>query len=128
MRYAAEKMRCILSIVLVMLLTFPLVAPALGESAQQRLFLCCRKGGAHHCLTSAAMEDGGPAPTLRAHCPANPKPAVTAHTADGMIGAAHATFASDKISAMRVRQTEAGYQISFYRSRQKRGPPSLVLS
>ena len=128
LRYGDGKMRRILSIALVMLLTFPLVAPALGQTAQQRLLLCCRKGGAHHCLTSATKEDGSPAPTLRAHCPADPNPAVTAHAADGMIGAGQATLASTEISSLRVRQVEAGYRISFHRSRQKRGPPALVLS
>jgi len=121
-------MRRILSIALVLLMTLPLVAPALGQTVQQRLLLCCRKGGAHHCVASAMMEDGSPAPTLRAHCPVDSKPAVTTHADNGMIGAGKVSVASAEISPLRVRQVEAGYRVSFHRSRQKRGPPMTVLS
>lgn len=121
-------MRRILSIALVLLMTLPLVAPALGQTAQQRLLLCCRKGGAHHCVASAMMEDGSPAPTLRAHCLVESKPAVTTHADNGMIGAGNVSVASAEISPLRVRQVEAGYRVSFHCSRQKRGPPMAVLS
>ena len=128
LRYREHKMRRILSCFLLLFLTLPLVAPAVGQTAQQRLLLCCRKGGAHHCLTSATTEDGFPAPTLRGHCPAVPNPAVSGH-ASGWIAASDrlSSVASD-VTPLRVRQVEAGYRISFLRSRQKRGPPAFVLS
>ena len=121
-------MRRILSIFLLLLMALPLVAPALGQTAQQRLLLCCRKGGAHHCLTSATTDDGLPAPTLREHCPATPNPAVAGHAASWLIGNASIRLTSDVITPLRIRQVEAGYRISFHRSRQKRGPPAFVLS
>ncbi len=121
-------MRRILSIALVLLLTFPLVAPALGKTAQQRLLLCCRKGGAHHCMASATTEDGLPAPTLRPHCPACPKPAVSGHTASWMVDQVTQNSVAVPVVPLGIRQIEAGYRISFFRSRQKRGPPSVVLS
>jgi len=121
-------MRRILSIFLLLLVAFPLVAPALGQTAQKRLLLCCRKGGAHHCLTSATTEDGLPAPTLRAHCPATPNPAVTGHASSWIASSNQLSSIASDVSPLRVRQVEAGYRISFHRSRQKRGPPAFVLS
>jgi len=121
-------MRRLLSIALLFVLALPLVAPALGQSAQQRLLLCCRKSGAHHCITSATTEDGLPAPTFRAHCPACPQSAVTGHAAGWMIGSAASAAAVAQVNPLRIRQVEAGYRISFHRSRQKRGPPAFVLS
>ena len=117
-----------LSIALVLLMTLPLVAPALGQTAQQRLLLCCRKGGTHHCVASAMMEDGSPAPTLRAHCPVDSKLAVTTHADNGLIGAGNVSVASAEITPLRIRQVEAGYRVSFHCWRQKRGPPMTVLS
>jgi hypothetical protein len=110
---------------LLLLLTLPLVAPALGQTAQQRLLLCCRKGGAHHC-TPAAPADGTPA--LRECCSCCPSHAVAGH-ADTWIAVAPTQRAGDDaIKALAVRQVEAGYRRSFHRSRQKRGPPAFVLS
>ncbi len=121
-------MRRILSIALLLVFALPLVAPALGQTAQQRLLLCCRKGGAHHCIASATMEDGQPAPTLREHCFASPSPGATGHAANWIIGAEATTAAAVEIDPLRVRQVEAGYRISFHRSRQKRGPPAFLIS
>ena len=33
-----------------------------------------------------------------------------------------------RVTRERIRQIEVGYRISFHRSRQKRGPPTLALS
>jgi hypothetical protein len=121
-------MRRVLSMFLLLFVALPLVAPALGQTTQQRLLLCCRKGGAHHCIASATTADGLPAPTFSGHCSAIPKPAVTSHATDGITGANLHISASSPISSLRVRQVEAGYRISFLRSRQKRGPPAFVLS
>ena len=121
-------MRRILSIALVLLMSLPLVAPALGQTAPQGLLLCCRKGGAHHCMTLAAMGDMPPTSTIRLHCPANPKPAVTSLATDGMVGSGHATFAQAGMNELSARPVEAGYRVAFQGSRQKRGPPMKLLT
>lgn len=113
---------------MLLLMTFPLVAPAFGQTAQQHLLLCCRKGGAHHCAASATMENGLPAPMFRQHCPACPTPSAAAQAATSMIHANAQSIGMEIASQFRIRQVEAGYRISFYRSRQKRGPPAIVLS
>jgi hypothetical protein len=117
-------MRRILSIALLFVFALPLVAPALGQTAQQRLLLCCRKGGAHHCITSATEGT----PTLHEHCAASPSAAIAGHATNWIIGDASATSVAAEINPLRIRQVEAGYRISFHRSRQKRGPPASFLS
>ncbi len=121
-------MRRILSILLLFVFALPLVAPAMSQTAQQRLLLCCRRGGTHHCVTSATMEDGNPAPTFREHCPANPQPTASGQAATWIMGNEASHNVAAIISPLRIRQVEAGYRVSFHRSRQKRGPPALVLS
>jgi hypothetical protein len=121
-------MRRILSTFLLLFLALPLVAPAFGQTAQQRLLLCCRKSGAHHCLTSATTEDGLPAPSLHTHCPATPNPAVSGHASSWIAASDQPSSAASADTSLRVRQVEAGYRISFHRSRQKRGPPAFVVS
>jgi hypothetical protein len=53
---------------------------------------------------------------------------VASHAADWMIGTAAYNPVAAEINPLRIRQVEAGYRISFHRSRQKRGPPAFVLS
>jgi hypothetical protein len=120
-------MRRILSMFLLLVFAFPLVAPALGQNTQKRLLLCCRKGGAHHCLASMTMEDGQPAPAFRAHCPACSNPAVTGHGASWMNVSVQSSGTEQAVTSLRIRQVEAGYRISSYRSRQMRGPPTAIL-
>jgi hypothetical protein len=114
----------LLSIVILLLLVFPLVVPAMAQSPQAHVLLCCRQHGAHHCMTITYTES----PTLRRSCPAAHGASAVAHSAAWMIGAAHQTSAANAIEELKVRQVEAGYRISFYRSRQKRGPPASVIS
>jgi hypothetical protein len=110
---------------MLLLLTLPLVAPALGQSAQRRLLLCCKKGGAHHCPGITLPSD---APVLQGHCPALPKAPVAVHAGGWMAGVEAASGTREAVEALKVRQVEAGYRISFDRSRQKRGPPVVGLS
>jgi hypothetical protein len=116
-------MRKVLSMAVLLLLAFPLVAPAFGQTAPQHLLLCCRNG-AHHCMTITPVD----APMVHARCPAFPKAAVLGHTAAWMAADDDPSAVADSIAPLRIRQVEAGYRISFDRSRQKRGPPAVHLS
>jgi hypothetical protein len=120
-------MRRILSMFLLLVFALPLVAPALGQNTQRRMLLCCLKSGAHHCLASMTMEDGQPAPAFRAHCPACANPVVTGHTANWIDVSMQSGGTAQSVSSLRIRQVEAGYRISSYRSRQMRGPPAEIL-
>ncbi len=118
-------MRRLLSIAMLLLLTLPLVAPALGQTAQQRLLLCCRKGAVHHCMSITLPTD---APVVQEHCAVFPKASVANHAGGWMVGGAVADHRGEAVEALKARQVEAGYRISFHRSRQKRGPPVVFLS
>jgi len=109
---------------MLLLLAFPLVAPALGQTAPQHLLLCCRNGGVHHCMTVTPVD----APMMHARCPAFPKAAVPGHAAGWMTTGDDPSAVADAIAPLRIRQVEAGYRISFDRSRQMRGPPSVTIS
>jgi hypothetical protein len=108
---------------MLLLLTLPLVAPALGQTAHQRLLLCCRMG-AHHCVTTAISD----APMVHERCPAVSQASVAGHEAGWMAADAYPAEHGTSVEAFKARQVEAGYRISFHRSRQKRGPPAVRLS
>jgi hypothetical protein len=109
---------------MLLLLALPLVAPAFGQQAQHKLLLCCRMGGAHHCMTITISDS----PMAHERCPAIPEASTAAHADSWIAGSEFSAEAVQSVEALRVRQVEAGYRISFHRSRQKRGPPAVRLS
>ena len=128
--------RRLLSILLFWATLFPLIAPALstGAMGQSTLPACCRRGGAHHCAMSAAFRallqkqlDGTTriaAPPEK--CPYRPSSLAAAHPQTPTLSssATYVAFALHEPSP--AAQAECLRRISFDRSRQKRGPPSLV--
>jgi hypothetical protein len=129
-------LRRLLSIVLFWATLFPMVAPAFaaGAAGQSTLPACCRRGGKHHCMMSAEerallMGESGGAIRVGAppeQCPYSQRSLAVAHLQVFTPGAAaiHAEFLFHKPSA--AAQAECLRRISFDRSRQKRGPPSLL--
>ena len=115
-------MRRLLSLALVLMLALPLAMPilALGQTSQARLLLCCRKGGAHHCMQVAAS-DG---PVLSARCLAGSTDSTKTTVRVWEAFRSQADNKRGDVCALQVRQIEAGYGISFHRARQKRGPPA----
>ncbi len=127
--------RRLLSILLFWATLFPMVAPALstGAMGQSTLPACCRRGGKHHCMMSAEerallMGEGGAirVGTPPEQCPYRQHSLAAAHLQVFTPGAAatHAAFLFHEPSA--AAQAECLRRISFDRSRQKRGPPSLL--
>jgi hypothetical protein len=128
-------MRRLLSILLFWATLFPMVAPALttGAMGQSTLPACCRRDGKHHCMMSpearalllgestGAMRVGTPPE----QCPYRQHSLVVAHLKTFTSPAAtQAAFLLHEPSA--IAQAECLRRISFDRSRQKRGPPSLL--
>jgi hypothetical protein len=125
-------MRRFPAILLVFVLSFPLIAPALFVDAESNLPACCRRDGKHHCGMMAQdmteTPSTGPAvDALRAKCPLFPNGgAVLPHSGAALIAASQ--FAGVLIAGQIAKPVDAkaGYRISFDRSHPKRGPPSLL--
>lgn len=130
-------LRRLLSILLFGATLLPLIAPMLstGAMAESTLPACCRRGGKHHCAMSAAARamllgatnDSAPrVSALPQQCPYRQRSLVAAHlhVFTPASAAKHTTFLLHAPSAS--AQAECLRRISFDRSRQKRGPPSLL--
>ncbi|WP_176441779.1 hypothetical protein [Granulicella rosea] len=125
-------MKRILSILVLLLFGLPLAAPllALAQDAplEAATHACCRRGGAHHCMspeTSANPGAGLRAPLER--CPYAPASVVATGRQMLVPGASAAIFA-ELVSHPAVHaQTESRRRIALDRARRKRGPPALSL-
>jgi hypothetical protein len=128
-------MQRVLAIILQLVISWPLLLPALsagivGSSTPE----CCRRNGAHHCVmqtgvmqTRAAQQQklGARFSGVTAECPCAMHVAVANQTRLGSPSTGQAIFAGLLRHPALCVQTEAGYRVSFHRSRQKRGPPTL---
>jgi hypothetical protein len=121
-------MRRALASLLLALFSFPLISPMLRADTASNMPSCCRREGKHHCSMGSADAASGPA--LQA---VQPKccnyPAAIAMPGDWSVvlfknspPIAIALLSYPPVEA----QAEAQYRVSFSRSRQKRGPPSLL--
>jgi hypothetical protein len=130
-------MRRLLSIWLFAVIVLPLIAPLLsnGAAAESNLPACCRRNGKHHCMMSMAeaavalsAQDGehrfqAPPET----CPYQQRAMTSsAHHEISAIRIAPSTATLGLQDPTALAQVECLRRISFDRSRQKRGPPSLL--
>jgi hypothetical protein len=133
-------MRRLLSILLFAATLFPLVAPILstGAMAESTLPACCRRGGKHQCgmvpaervMQMGAQANGASdSPRFTApieKCPYSPRSLALVHLQVFAPGAAATQVASLLQQPSAAAQAECLRRISFDRSRQKRGPPTLL--
>ena len=111
---------------LVLVFSLPLIAPALasGPDASQ-LPACCRRNGSHHC--AMRVELGNIPSGMRVvseKCPYSPfthTPLLQPHPFAAPLTLTAANHAADFTTV--IREAEAGYRISADRVRHKRGPP-----
>lgn len=121
------RMRRALASLLVALFSFPLIDAVLLADSAPDLPSCCRRSGAHHCVTDKHDSASPDAAAFRLfqRCPAFPvAQAVTGDTATAILRTSSAISAGLVSHPAIQRQTEALGRISFSRLRQKRGPPS----
>jgi hypothetical protein len=125
--------RRVLSFILLLLFSFPLISPvlALTASSDANLPACCRRNGAHHCARTAHAADSSVTGTnLSAtpqHCPAYPAVLTSARHGDLSFHATSLIFAGI-ISHPTVRaQTQPRTRVALDISPQKRGPPTNLL-
>lgn len=125
-----DFVRRLFAITLMLLFSFSLIAPLFApDAAAASLPACCRRGGKHQCamLSGTGSQQGASISILAEKCPYAPEAPATIHLSIIAPSAGDAVFAG-LISHPAVHaQIAAQYRISFDRSRQKRGPPSLIL-
>jgi len=102
--------------------------PALFADPESNLPACCRRDGKHHCaMMDMAQDDGGVYwKSVPQKCGQFPK--AGASLCAGKTGPQRTSEIGAIVSSHPtvVAQTEVLYRISHSRSREKRGPPSLV--
>jgi hypothetical protein len=118
----------VLAIALLLVLAGNTALPAFFADSQSTLPTCCRRDGKHHCeMVDMAGQHNhdGPAWT-QSRCAQFPKTSAASYSAQPVPApstlATALVFSRQSIKA----QTEALYRVSHSRTRQKRGPPSLL--
>jgi hypothetical protein len=124
-------MRRLLASALVVAFFSPLIAPVFTASNNPAgLPPCCRRNGRHHCMMYRMVMGWTPRPyrTVTDKCPYSPFAHLSILLFHGYFSQERLRAAADSaVLAARIRQAEAGYRNSFFRSRQKRGPPRLAV-
>jgi hypothetical protein len=121
-------MRRALAWFLLLVFSFPLIAPAVLADAESSLPECCRRGGKHHCAmrTDGARSSQDVAlASAQPKCPSYPGALAPAGGYAAILNKSGANFDAIVSHPAIQLQTEAGYRISLGRSSQKRGPPVL---
>ncbi|HVN03344.1 MAG TPA: hypothetical protein VMT86_02940 [Bryobacteraceae bacterium] len=126
-------MRRVPAILLVCVISYSLIGPALFAGAGSDLPACCRRDGKHHCVMmdmdwAAESASSGPSvAALQARCPYFPKGGVLLPQAAPALLAAVTHVYHAMVHELAIQaQAEAGYRVSLSRSHQKRGPPSFL--
>lgn len=88
---------------------------------------CCRKNGQHHCMMAQPGASGPAVSSIAAKCPCFPRATVASQAQSVAASNSSAIFAGLVRHPAGSPQSEAACRISYDRSRQKRGPPSLIL-
>ena len=118
-----ENVRRILAILLLLVSASPLVAPLVVQGTEANVAVCCRRGGDHHCMRLALNDKGM---SVHARCPAMQGDSLPGHMQTFALAEPEVRGAETMTQPGVLAQVEAKYRISFCRSRQKRGPPTIA--
>ncbi|HXR77505.1 MAG TPA: hypothetical protein VN737_16105 [Bryobacteraceae bacterium] len=121
-------MKGIVAVVLVALFSWAPILPLFASDSNSPLPACCRKAGKHHCAQQS-MHSPSPdraASVVAQKCPLFPHNTTPAHVESYTPSDSLTLFAGLLSHPAISAQAEAGYRISFHRSRQKRGPPTFL--
>lgn len=113
---------------MLMLLIWMMIAPLLAPDAEANLPACCRRNGKHHCMMRGMQQSGSKAlgfTSVHEKCPCLPESTGAVHAPKFIPEAGPRFYAEVVFHPACAPQTEARSRISFLRSHQKRGPPSL---
>jgi hypothetical protein len=120
--------RRIISATLLLLFSLPLIAPYFASSSESSLPACCRRNGAHHCAGIGIIAQfDQKIPSIGATCPIYPKAMAVIELHSIFLQGSQSRFAEIVAHPSGQPQTEARYRVAFSRSRQKRGPPIILV-
>ena len=121
-------MRRILALAVALVIGLPLVAPLLSFDLALAVPACCRRNGQHHCMSGMMQPmapNQGPA-IVAAKCPSFPAPSIMPQPLVFVAREAKNKGVDLFVRPAALPQTEARFRIAFARSRQKRGPPTIL--
>lgn len=116
------------AVLAILVISFALIAPAVASAGiSASVPVCCRAHGRHQC--SMNLDPHHAERGVRAACPySDSQVSGLAHSGSVWLAPNYEASASGLLwKNIQQGQTEAGYRISFSRSRQKRGPPSFSI-
>lgn len=118
-------MRHLLAIPMMLLMLLPFAADYLGASAAEaNIPACCRRSGKHQC--SMEQSSSSRERVLREKCHCSYASAAAIVPASFAPAGAAAIYAGVLQHPSVSPQTDAQCRISYDRTRQKRGPPTLL--
>jgi len=122
-------MRRSIAIALTMLFGWLLLLPAFAAAGESTVPACCRRSGKHHCMARMnSHSTESVVVSVNDKCPCFPQATVATHVDFSAPATGRAIYAGLVGHPAVSPQTEGGYRVSHFRSRQKRGPPALFLS
>jgi hypothetical protein len=117
-------MRRFPAILLIAIFGFTVIGPVLVVDGSANLPACCRREGKHHCAKPDTSGTGFKAVGPR--CAEFPRAgAFPLHSDPVLLRGSQLFFGALLRYPAVAARAAAGYRLSFSRSRQKRGPPSL---
>ena len=126
----SKAMQRSIAAILTVLFSWLIIAPAFAQSGANTLPACCRKGGKHECALHHTEQPGASdraVTSISDKCPFAPHSMVASQAHHHGLNTSRAIFAGLVRHPAVSPQTEAAFRVSYDRSRQKRGPPSLIL-
>lgn len=121
-------MRRAISLSLMLVFSWMLIAPFFAPDAEASLPSCCRRNGKHHCMMRMMRANIGQRgfTTVSEKCPCCPRGANAVHSTVNRPEPSEQFYAGIACHPAIAPQTEALLRIALLRSHQKRGPPSLL--
>jgi hypothetical protein len=124
------RMRRGLTVFVLAVLCFPLIAPLLRADAAPELPACCRRGGKHHCAMmdlAAGSSSGQALGSLRSKCPLFPATVGVASAAKiVLLAAAPQTIAPQGFRRTIAFPDRSPLRLALRGPVRKRGPPASL--
>src|SRR5947209_7391853 len=112
---------------LVAVLSFGLIAPALESESQSKLPACCRRDGKHHCAAAMTAPSSGPVlQDSSGKCPRFPGTKFVVPPDNGYVRTASLFYRVTAFNPRPTGPTAPPYRISISGIHPKRGPPFLL--